>query len=99
MLSAMNKHNFGSWIADNNEGFSIWTIWGRIENEKSGIFGPPIMIAKVIGDSADTDARAKLIAASPDLLNVAEIVLQTATIETPKELLAAAFAAIKKATE
>lgn len=42
-------------------------------------------------------ANAQLIAASPDLLDVAEMVLALATIDTSPELIKAATAAIAKA--
>lgn len=42
-------------------------------------------------------ANAQLITASPDLLDVAEMVLALATIDTPPELIKAATAAIAKA--
>ena len=45
----------------------------------------------------DMDANARLIAASPDLLAVAQMVLETASDTTPPDLLAAATAAIAKA--
>lgn len=60
------KHTLGPWIADDNEGFSPWTIWSRMTPTGSGKPGPKI--AQVIGDSAETDANARLIAAAPDLL-------------------------------
>ncbi len=44
------------------------------------------------------EANARLIAAAPDLLDVAEMVLALATIDTPVELIKAATAAIAKAT-
>lgn len=44
-----------------------------------------------------TEADSRLIAAAPDLLRVAEMVLSTATVETPKELIDAAEAAVNKA--
>jgi hypothetical protein len=51
----------GPWIADNNEGFGIWSIWSRMTPSGSGTPGP--RLAQVIGDSAQTDADAALIAA------------------------------------
>ncbi len=47
--------------------------------------------------SGDVAANARLIAAAPDLLDVAEMVLALATIDTSHELIKAATAAIAKA--
>jgi hypothetical protein len=52
------KHTPGPWEADNGEGYSIWSIYGRTS-----------LIAQAIGDSAETDANAHLIAAAPELLD------------------------------
>lgn len=46
---------------------------------------------------AEARANARLIAAAPDLLAVAQMVLDTASDTTPPELLAAATAAVAKA--
>jgi hypothetical protein len=51
----------GPWVANNNEGYSLWTIWSRMTPSGSGTPGP--MIAQVIGDSAEADANAALVAA------------------------------------
>ena len=51
----------------------------------------------MIGYSDEDKANAQLIAAAPDLLDVAEMVLALATIDTPPELIKAATAAIAKA--
>lgn len=51
----------------------------------------------MIGYSDEDKANACLIAAAPDLLDVAEMVLALATIDTPIELIKAATAAIAKA--
>lgn len=47
--------------------------------------------------ASENGANARLIAAAPDLLRVADLVLQFATIETNPRLLEAAQAAINKA--
>lgn len=47
--------------------------------------------------NAEIEPNANLIASAPDLFAVAAMVLDTATIETPAELLAAAKTAIAKA--
>lgn len=55
----------GPWIANDNEGFSSWTVWGGMTPSGNGKPGP--MIAQVIGDSAEADANAQFVAAcSPD---------------------------------
>lgn len=62
----MTQHTPGPWIADNNEGFSSWSIWSRMTPTGHGIPGP--QVASVHGDSAESDADAQLIAAAPELL-------------------------------
>jgi hypothetical protein len=68
----------GPWIADNNEGFSQWKIWENCSPSGYGAAGK--RIADVIGDSAETDANAELIAflinhadALAELVRAAEI--------------------------
>lgn len=61
-----NKHTPGPWVADDNEGLSMWKIYSRMSPSGSGIPGP--FVAKVIGYSAEADANAQLIAAAPELL-------------------------------
>lgn len=56
-----------------------------------GLFGP-FMTSEV------KTADLHLALAAPDLLEVAQMVLDTATVETPRELLQAATDAIAKAT-
>jgi hypothetical protein len=51
----------GPWVADDNEGFSSWTVWSRMTPSGNGKPGP--MVAQVIGDSAEADANAALVAA------------------------------------
>lgn len=48
---------------------------------------------------AETEANARLIAAAPDLADVAHMVLNTATVYTPPELVKAATEALRKAGE
>lgn len=59
----------------------------------------PIANATFLGNGRvdELNANARLIAAAPDLLDVAEMVLALATIDTPPELIKAATAAIAKA--
>lgn len=64
------KHTSGPWVADNNEGFSPWTIWSRMTPTGHGTPGP--QVAQLAGDSAETDADAHLIAAAPELLEAAQ---------------------------
>lgn len=63
----MSKHTPGPWVADDNEGFSVWKIYSRMSPSGSGIPGP--FVAEVIGDSAEADANAHLIAAAPEMLD------------------------------
>ena len=71
-----------------NSGHESWTgmsvVFGCDDYPKMG---------KIVGE-----ANARLIAAAPELLDVAEMVLALATIDTPVELIKAATAAISKAT-
>lgn len=48
---------------------------------------------------AEGQANARLIAAAPDLADVAHMVLNTATVYTPPELVQAATEALRKAGE
>ena len=59
----------------------------------------PVANATWLGDSRldELNANARLMAAAPDLLDVAEMVLALATIDTSPELIKAATAAIAKA--
>jgi hypothetical protein len=57
MGEVKTAHTPGPWDDDNNDGFSIWNIWAGTQ-----------IVAKVIGDSAETNANARLIAAAPCLL-------------------------------
>lgn len=52
----------GPWIADDNDGYGAWGVWSRMTpTGHSPTPGPKI--ADVIGDSAEADANAALIAA------------------------------------
>lgn len=62
--SSESAHTPGPWEADNNEGYSIWRIVGTRND------GRHSLLAEVIGDCAETDANARLIAAAPDMLAV-----------------------------
>lgn len=56
-----------------------------------------MLIASVYGTESFSEANAHLIAAAPDLLEVAEMVLATADINTPHDLIDAATKAVAKA--
>ena len=60
MTSEKLKPTPGPWIADNNEGFSAWTIWSRMTPYGNGAPGP--VVARIDGDSAEADDSALLIA-------------------------------------
>jgi hypothetical protein len=74
------KHTPGPWIADDNEGFGAWHIWSGMTPTGSGTPGP--LVATIVGDSAETDANASLIAAAPELLEAAKAYM--AMIEHPE---------------
>ena len=67
------KHTPGPWVADDNEGFSMWKIYSRMSPSGSGVQGS--RVADVIGDSAEADANAALIAAAPELLEALRLLL------------------------
>ncbi len=56
------------------------------------------IIAEFTFHNTKWEADAQLFIAAQDLLRVAYLVIETATIETPEELLNSAFQAVKKAT-
>lgn len=60
MTSEKLKPTPGPWVADNNEGFSPWTIWSRMTPYGNGAPGP--VVARIDGDSAEADDSALLIA-------------------------------------
>ena len=72
----MSAHTQGPWIADNNEGYSPWSIWSRMTPSGHGTPGPKL--ADVYGDSAESDANARLIAATPELLEAVNAVYTNA---------------------
>jgi hypothetical protein len=57
------------------------------------------IIAEFQFTNSQYKADAQLFIAAHDLLKVAQLVIDSATIETPKELLDSAYQAVKKATE
>ena len=62
----MSKHTPGPWTACDNNGYSIWRITAakyRAESESR-------TIAEVVGDSAETEANARLIAAATEMIDL-----------------------------
>ena len=80
----VTKHTPGPWVADDNEGFSMWKIYSRMSPSGSWVQGP--CVAKVIGDSAEADANARLIAAAPELLEALEKALDALGGNDPYDL-------------
>lgn len=67
----MSNHTPGPWTACNNDGYSIWRI---TSSERT--------IAEVVGDSAETEMNAHLIAAAPEMLELlAELVMKASAAE------------------
>lgn len=80
MTSEKLKPTPGPWIADNNEGFSAWTIWSRMTPYGNGAPGP--VVARIDGDSAEADDSARLIAEAGTVFHECGL--------SPRELLEAA---------
>ena len=89
------KHTPGPWVADDNEGFSQWSIWGRMA--PSGHGTPGRKVAVVDDCSGHSDADAQLIAAAPELLEALQFLI-TASGEQLSTAFEQAQAAIAKAT-
>ncbi len=86
------KHTPGPWEANNGEGYSIWSIYAPSRSA----------IARVIGDGAETDANANLIAAAPELLEKCKKVrswLLRLAENSEKQAVACGFETLKKAYE
>ena len=64
------KHTPGPWNLDNNEGFGANNIWAG--HFPHGALPVGSLIATVVGDSAEADCNAQLIAAAPELLEACE---------------------------
>jgi hypothetical protein len=75
------------YVFDNEGEYTVCEVFFQDESDEYGQ-NPPIDQAK---------ANARIIAAAPDLADVAYMVLDTATDSTPPELVAAAEAALRKA--
>lgn len=59
----MNNHTPGPWIACDNNGYSIW----RVTSPKYRAESTSRTVAEVVGDSAETEANARLIAAATEM--------------------------------
>lgn len=95
------KHTPGPWVADDNEGFSPWSIWSRMA--PSGHGTPGRKVAVVDDCSGHSDADAQLIAAAPELLEALKACAAVCAGETMNKrglisALEQARAAIAKAT-
>ena len=88
----MSKHTNGPWSRIIADGYIV--KHPQIYSDTG-----PVANATWLGDSRldELNANARLMAAAPDLLDVAEMVLALATIDTSPELIKAATAAIAKA--
>ena len=88
----MSKHTNGPWSRIIADGYIV--RHPQIYSDKG-----PVANATWLGDSRldELNANARLMAAAPELLDVAEMVLALATIDTSPELIKAATAAIAKA--
>lgn len=103
----MSKHTPGPWFAccNEDEGYShyvfdqgeraICAMCSNDPNDKRDQYEPIDEVLTV----RERQANARLIAAAPDLADVAHMVLTTATVYTPPELVRAATAALRKAGE
>lgn len=59
----MSNHTPGPWIACDNNGYSIW----RVTSPEYRAESASRTVAEVVGDSAETEANAHLIAAAPEM--------------------------------
>lgn len=64
------KHTPGPWTACNNNGYSIWRVTHRASSASR-------TIAEVVGDSAETETNARLIAAAPEMYELIQTVART----------------------
>ena len=62
----MSEHTPGPWTACDNNGYSIW----RITAPKYRAESASRTIAEVVGDSAETENNARLIAAAPEMFEL-----------------------------
>ena len=92
------SHTPGPWELGKHGKYKQW-IDGVNWNKLAAVY---VCICGDNGESvpdAEGEANSRLIVASPDLANVAHMVLATATVYTPPELIKAAEAALQKAGE
>lgn len=73
----MSKHTPGPWKACDNNGYSIWRITSHQYRAESA----SRTVAEVVGDSAETEANARLIAAAPEMY---ELIQQVADLQNPR---------------
>lgn len=64
----MIEHTPGPWTACDNNGYSIW----RVTSPKYRAESASRTVAEVVGDSAETEANAHLIAAAPEMYELLE---------------------------
>ena len=89
----MSKHTPGPWS------FGHWGNDFWVGTQPNGLSGKVARVLWGMGEGVEEGREnARLISSAPDLLDVAEMVLALATIDTPVELIKAATAAISKAT-
>ncbi len=88
-------HTPGPWVHDDGDGYSAHTIWAGCS--PSGHGAPGRMIADIAGDDQFTEPNARLIAAAPDLLEVAEALVSFDGRNNVNHLKDMARAAIAKA--
>lgn len=62
---AETKFTPGPWVFDDNDGYNCGSIWARMAPSGHGHAGP--LIARAVGDSAEVEANAHLIAAAPEM--------------------------------
>lgn len=67
----MNNHTPGPWIACDNNGYSIW----RVTSPEYRAESASRTVAEVVGDSAETEANARLIAAAPEMYEALQMFL------------------------
>lgn len=62
----MSNHTPGPWTACDNNGYSIW----RITSPQYRANSASRTVAEVVGDSAETEANARLIAFAPEMFEL-----------------------------
>ena len=88
----MSAHTPGPWAAEPTNPHDGWDGW-----EVCGADGFRVCDAHGCQSNVVRAANARLIAAAPELLEVAEMVLGMATVDMPQELIDAAGIAVAKA--